>query len=58
MALRSPSAIVGFVAASPTDKVEFIAFFLVFAGVVLLSGLLLAWRYRRVEKRRDGESHN
>ena len=50
--------------APPTGGVEFIAVFLVFVGVVFLSGLFLAWRYRRMgreqrqgspeERRRDG----
>ena len=36
--------------AGPVDEVEFIAVFLVFVGIVFLSGLFLAWRYRRMER--------
>ena len=36
--------------AGPVDEAEFIVVFLVFIGIVSLSGLFLAWRYRRMER--------
>ncbi len=42
--------------ASPTDEVEFIAVFLVFVGIVFLSGLFLAWRYWRMVRRQEQRS--
>ena len=43
--------------ALPTDEVEFFAVLLVFAGIVFLCGLFLAWRYRRPERRREQQSY-
>ena len=44
----------------PVDRiagVEFLAVFLLFVGIVFLSGLVYAWRYRRMERRqRQGSS--
>ncbi len=37
--------------AGPVDEVEFMAVFLVFVGIVFLSGLFLAWRYWRRDRR-------
>ncbi len=35
----------------PVDEIEFMAVFLVFVGIVFLSGLFLAWRYWRRDRR-------
>jgi heme/copper-type cytochrome/quinol oxidase subunit 2 len=43
--------------ALPTDEVEFFAVLLAFVGIVILCGLFLAWRYRRMERRREPRSY-
>ena len=48
MAFRGPATI------EPSAYgVEFVAAFLVFVGIIFLTGLFLAWRYRQVERQQE-----
>ncbi len=53
MPFRDPVPSAALVAGDPAPQIDemFVVFFLVFVGVVLLSGLFLAWRYWRRDRR-------